>query len=222
MKKTFSNFFQGAAMKSTSFGGIVLGMIVSANLLTGLLIGLLIGSVAGAAPVEFACGTAAQGGSFYSETGQQVCETKGAAPNATALTADSKAIFCFYNATCTPVTHPVRQFLMQKLDVKTWSDLGDDEINHALIQATMSGSLPAPLDLTITAVQCLGEKSADGTPSCPKVNACINNRGNRALYWKMQPLNVFDAAKGVKNSDGFRLKQEGQGVPESKPKGTVR
>lgn len=34
------------------------------------------------APVEFACGTAGQGGSFYSETGQQICETKGG-PHAT-------------------------------------------------------------------------------------------------------------------------------------------
>lgn len=179
-------------------------------------------SIAHSAPVEFACGTAGQGGSFYSETGQQICETKGGPQTATTLTPDSKAIFCFYNATCTPVTHPVRQFLMQKLDAKNWAELGDDEINHALIQATMSGSLPAPMDLTITAVQCLGEKSADGTPNCPKVNACINNRGNRALYWKMQPLNIFDPAKGVRNSDGFRMKQEGQGVPKSKKSGVTR
>lgn len=179
-------------------------------------------SNASGAPVEFACGTAGQGGSFFSETGQQICETKKGPQVTTTLTPDSKAIFCFYNATCTPVTHPVRQFLMQKLDAKNWAELGDDEINHALIQATMSGSLPAPIDVTITAVQCLGEKSADGTPNCPKVNACINNRGNRALYWKMQPLNIFDPAKGVRNSDGFRMKQEGQEVPEPKKSGVTR
>jgi hypothetical protein len=52
-------------------------------------------SVAHSAPVEFACGTAGQGGSFFSETGQQVCETKGGPSVSTTLTQDSKAIFCF-------------------------------------------------------------------------------------------------------------------------------
>ncbi len=192
------------------------------TLLIAALLGMLNPGNAIAAPVEFACGTAAQGGSFFSETGQQICESEKGPRAETTVTPASKTIFCFYNATCTPVTHPVKQFLLQKLDSKNWADLGDDEINHALIQATMSGSLPAPMDLTITAVQCLGEKSADGTPNCPKVNACINNRGNRALFWKMQPLNIFDPAKGVKNSDGFRMQQEGQGLPESKKKGVVR
>lgn len=125
---------------------------------------------------------------------------------------DSKKIFCFYSAQCTPVTRKLKAAVLKELDKSDWSKLTDDEINRTVIRLAASGSLTG-LEITQTSVQCLGDKTSNGNPDCPKVNDCVNNRRGSSLYWKVKPLKVLAAPPTAADSDGFQVEQRGGSAP---------
>jgi hypothetical protein len=167
-------------------------------------------SASGEDRAEFACGTNINGGSFFSDTGSVKCNGQ------SEVSADPKSqqVFCFYQATCLPATASLKSFVESRFPGKKWNQLKDDEINRTVINATMMGSLSFYPQFVPMAVQCLGTKSEDGTPNCPKVNSCVNNRDMSGTFWKLQPLKVPDPTKApADNSDGFRVEQFGTSVP---------
>lgn len=158
---------------------------------------------------EFACGTMVMNGSFYSEAGVVQCDDP---KQDIEVRSDSKKIFCFYSAQCTPVTRKLKAAVLKELDKSDWSKLTDDEINRTVIRLAASGSLTG-LEITQTSVQCLGDKTSNGNPDCPKVNDCVNNRRGSSLYWKVKPLKVLAAPPTAADSDGFQVEQRGGSAP---------
>lgn len=171
---------------------------------------LMMTATSQARPVaEFACGTMVMNGSFYSEAGVVQCDDP---KKDIEVRSDSKKIFCFYSAQCTPVTQKLKAAVLKEIDKPDWSKLTDDEINRTVIRLAASGSLTG-LEITQTSVQCLGDKTPNGNPDCPKVNDCVNNRRGSSLYWKVKPLKVLAAPPTAADSDGFQVEQKGGAAP---------
>jgi hypothetical protein len=164
--------------------------------------------------VEFACGTDIIGGAWFAEAGRIACEDDVGGAK-TELGSKDKNIFCFYNATCTPVTKEVRRFIVAahneraKKPVESYSELNDDQINQTLFAIARTN----PVLAAKTSVQCVGVRKADGAPECPKVNDCVNNRKVSSLFFHMQPLNV-KMVPTPEDSFGFGIQKTGDDAPK--------
>jgi hypothetical protein len=181
---------------------------------------ILLGSSA-FAQVEFACGTKVGAGSFYSETGRLACADKiGDIQKDVDADNEEREIFCMYHATCTPITKEIRKVLTTVANGKDWSELSDHDVNQVLLGFiplvagnAIANGRPSPFEVHEHSVQCMGTKSRDGTPNCPSVNACVNNRKNASAFWKIKrydpPLVITTA-----DSIGYRARDQGPKLPK--------
>lgn len=171
---------------------------------------------------EFICGTQLPHGAFYADTGSVTCED-GVGAATKELNAKSPRAFCFYNATCLPLTPSLKTFLMKKANlmlkeggtetpvITRWEEVTDDVANQALIRSFYQDrDAPPQFELPTTfSVQCMGTKTADGA-KCPGVNSCVNDRDQaRSLFWKVKPTSPTPISLGV------QLRKSGDDMPRA-------
>lgn len=149
---------------------------------------------------EFACGTNLIGGSFYSDFGTLKCADK----DAIEVSVKNDKIFCFYNATCMPVFSDFKDYASKQYAGKAYKELSDKEINRVIVNGLLQQNFPFLKRLSQTGIQCLGEKSDDGTPNCPNVNDCMNAKVS-GKFMKMSVLKLPDLTVApADNSTGFK------------------
>lgn len=173
------------------------------------------------AEVEFICGTA-PGSHAFATSGSIQCEDDRGEIRKD-LASNSKQVACFYSAMCSPVTPRIKRKVEERTK-KSWSQTSDDELNQAVIELSSSLGQKATggeLDPSVTTVQCVGNRTSQGNPDCPRVNECVNQRTS-SVFWKIVPMNV-STTPSISDSQGFRIEKSEKGAPQrTAPRGTIQ
>ncbi len=171
-------------------------MKIKLSLLLGFALMSITARAANVERVTWTCGSSDAGGGFFSETGVVQCANDAGADRKE-ITSKESEIYCMYNALCTPATKAVREAIesgyamITKKPKVEFSKISDDAVAETLTKLVRGNLFQLESMPETYSVMCLGKK-VDGKPDCPKLNACVNNRGLVAQYWNVRPLQTMD------------------------------